>query len=84
MLLATFASLRWGKITALTLGDLDLEAGTVRVRVAFVERSTSGFNRLAGWAEAVRSIGVPNLHVHDLRHTGNMFEAGSGALASGT
>ncbi|MEV4112417.1 site-specific integrase [Nonomuraea sp. NPDC049695] len=133
ILLATFASLRWGEITALTRGDLDLDAGTVRVRVAFVERSTgelvlgppkskagkrvvgipqaiipalrehlkiyvkpestallfagikggpmrrSGFNRLAGWAEAVRSIGVPNLHVHDLRHTGNMFAAGSGA-----
>ncbi|MFE3454807.1 tyrosine-type recombinase/integrase [Nonomuraea sp. NPDC059194] len=133
ILLATFASLRWGEITALTRDDLDLDAGTVRVRVAFVERSTgelvlgppkskagkrvvgipqaiipalrehlkiyvkpestallfagikggpmrrSGFNRLAGWAEAVRSIGVPNLHVHDLRHTGNMFAAGSGA-----
>ncbi|MFD1930746.1 hypothetical protein ACFSKW_04560 [Nonomuraea mangrovi] len=22
---------------------------------------------------------MPNLHVHDLRHTGNMFAAGSGA-----
>lgn len=39
----------------------------------------SGFNRLAGWAEAVWSIGVPNLHVHDLRHTGNMIAADSGA-----
>ncbi|WP_049567499.1 hypothetical protein [Nonomuraea sp. SBT364] len=65
VLLATFASLRWG--------DIDLNAGTVRARMAYVERSTreivlglpkskagrrpvgpspvrrSGFNRRAGW-----------------------------------
>ena len=40
VLLATFASLRWGEVTALRRCDLDLEAGTVRVRAAFVERST--------------------------------------------
>jgi integrase len=40
VLLATFASLRWGEVTALRRCDLDLDAGTVRVRVAFVERST--------------------------------------------
>ncbi|WP_113699060.1 tyrosine-type recombinase/integrase [Nonomuraea lactucae] len=133
VLLATFASLRWGEITALTRADLDLDAGTVRVRLAYVERSTgelvlgppkskagkrvvgipqaiipalrehlriyvkpeagaliftgikggpmrrSGFNKLAGWVEAVRSLGVPNLHLHDLRHTGNMIAADSGA-----
>jgi integrase len=39
VLLATFASLRWGEITALTRADLDLDAGTVRVRLAYVERS---------------------------------------------
>jgi integrase len=133
VLLATFASLRWGEITALTRADLDLDAGTVRVRLAYVERSTgelvlgppkskagrrvvgipqavipalkehlqlyvkpeedaliftgikggpmrrSGFNKLAGWPEAVRGIGVPELHLHDLRHTGNMIAANSGA-----
>jgi integrase len=133
VLLATFASLRWGEITALTRSDIDLNAGTVRVRMAYVERSTgeiilgppkskagrrtvgipqaiipalrehlaiyvkpepgslafpgpkggpmrrSGFNRLTGWKEAVQSVGVPNLHVHDLRHTGNMIAAESGA-----
>jgi integrase len=40
VLLATFASLRWGELTALRRTDLDLTAATVRVRAAFVERST--------------------------------------------
>jgi integrase len=39
----------------------------------------SGFNKLSGWIEAVRAIGVPGLHFHDLRHTGNMIAADSGA-----
>lgn len=42
VLLATFASLRWGEVTALRRCDLDLTACTVRVRAAFVERSTGG------------------------------------------
>ena len=133
MLLATFASLRWGEATALRRGDLDLKAGTVRVRAAYVERSTgqillgppksragrrvvgipaaiipdlrdhlavfvkaepgalvfpglkggpirrSNFNKLSGWPQAVARIGMPGLHVHDLRHTGNQFAANSGA-----
>ncbi|MFI7617346.1 tyrosine-type recombinase/integrase [Nonomuraea terrae] len=39
----------------------------------------SGSDKLSGWMEAVRAIGVPGLHFHDLRHTGNMIVAGSGA-----
>ncbi|MET8141561.1 tyrosine-type recombinase/integrase [Sphaerisporangium sp. NPDC005288] len=39
----------------------------------------SGFNRLASWWEAVRVVGAECLHVHDLRHTGNMIAAESGA-----
>ncbi|MEO6700311.1 MAG: site-specific integrase [Jatrophihabitantaceae bacterium] len=35
----------------------------------------SGFNRAAKWPEAVATIGVPNLHFHDLRHTGNTIAA---------
>ena len=40
VLLATFASLRWGEATALRRCDLDLAAGIVRVRAAYAERST--------------------------------------------
>ncbi len=40
VLLATFASLRWGEATALRRSDLNLEARTVRIRAAYVERST--------------------------------------------
>jgi integrase len=40
VLLATFSSLRWGEVTALRRADLDLTAGTVRVRATFIERST--------------------------------------------
>ncbi len=133
VLLATFASLRWGEVAALRHCDLDLAAGTVRVRAAFVERLTgeillrppkskagrrvvgiptaiiptlnehlltfgkpepgalvfpgakggplrrSNFNKMSAWPYAVRSIGAPNLHVHDLRRTGNTFAASGGA-----
>ena len=133
VLLATFASLRWGEVSALRRGDLDLEAGTVRVRAAFVERSTgelvlgppkskagrrvvgipegiipalhehlatyvqdepgalvfpgakggplrrSGFNTRTRWVDVVKDMGMPGLHFHDLRHTGNMLAAESGA-----
>ena len=40
VLLATFASLRWGEVIALRRCDLDLDRRTVRVRAAYVERST--------------------------------------------
>ncbi|MEV0966994.1 tyrosine-type recombinase/integrase [Microtetraspora glauca] len=133
VLLATFASLRWGEVSALRRGDLDLEAGTVRIRAAFVERSTgelvlgppkskagrravgipegiipalrehlatyvqdepgalvfpgakggplrrSGFNTRTRWVDVVKDMGMPGLHFHDLRHTGNMLAAESGA-----
>ncbi len=29
------------------------------------------FNKLVTWPEAVAAVGVPGLHFHDLRHTGN-------------
>lgn len=40
VLLAAFASLRWGEATALRRCDVDLRARSVRVRAAYVERST--------------------------------------------
>lgn len=39
----------------------------------------SNFNRQAGWVAAVESVGVPGLHFHDLRHTGNTLAASTGA-----
>jgi integrase len=40
VLLTTFGSLRWGEATALRRSDIDLKARTVRVRAAYIERST--------------------------------------------
>ena len=40
VLLATFASLRWGEVTALRRCDIDVSIGAITVRAAFVERST--------------------------------------------
>jgi integrase len=37
------------------------------------------FNKLSGWPHAVEALGLPGLHFHDLRHTGNQFAANSGA-----
>jgi integrase len=37
------------------------------------------FNKLSAWPHAVESIGLPGLHFHDLRHTGNQFAAESKA-----
>ncbi|GII89480.1 putative prophage phiRv2 integrase [Sphaerisporangium siamense] len=133
VLLATFASLRWGEVAALRRMDLNLTAGTVSVRQQHVELDTgelivgppksragvrtvaipsaiipalddhlakytspgddaliftgsrggifrrSNFRRAANWADATRKIGLPGLHFHDLRHTGNTLAAGSGA-----
>jgi len=132
ILLKTFASLRWGEITALTRDDVDLERCTVRVRRQFLavrgglqagapksragvrivsfprailpalvehlgEYSAPGpsglvfpnehgfplhrgnFNRTVEWFRIRDELGVPNLHLHDLRHTGNTLAAQSGA-----
>ena len=133
VLLATFASLRWGEAIALRRCDVDLRACTVRVRASFAERSNGqillgppkskagmrmvgfpkvirpvlqghlslfvgpepgalvfpgakggplrrgNFNKLSGWPHAARAIGAEGLHFHDLRHTGNVFAAASGA-----
>ncbi|GII65069.1 hypothetical protein Skr01_51540 [Sphaerisporangium krabiense] len=38
----------------------------------------SNFRRATNWADATRKIGLPGLHFHDLRHTGNTLAAGSG------
>lgn len=38
-----------------------------------------GFQKLTGWKQRVEKAGHKDLHFHDLRHTGNMLAAGSGA-----
>ena len=38
----------------------------------------NNFAKLVGWREAVTKIGVPGLHFHDLRHTGNTLAAATG------
>jgi integrase len=68
VLLATFASLRWGEATALRRCDLDLQAGTVRVRVAYVERSTGEMLLGPPKSQAGRRIvGVPAAIIPALR-----------------
>jgi integrase len=37
------------------------------------------FNGLVRWVEKVAAIGTPGLHFHDLRHTGNLLAAQTGA-----
>jgi integrase len=37
----------------------------------------SNLNKALRWRELVAAIGVPNLHFHDLRHTGNNMLAAS-------
>lgn len=131
VLLATFASLRFGELAGLRRRELDVENCTVRVVVSTAEtddgrlidddpksqagRRTvsfpkeiapelrwhlatfaepgeggrvfvgpmggwlrrSNFRRI--WTKARNSIGLPDLHFHDLRHTGNTMAAGQGA-----
>lgn len=40
VIVTTFASLRWGEVTALRRSDVDLSTGVLRVTLAFAERST--------------------------------------------
>ena len=48
----------------------------VRKAVPCAERTSTNLTR---WVETVRKLGVPGLHFHDLRHTGNHFAAQTGA-----
>jgi integrase len=68
VLLATFASLRWGEVTALRRCDIDLNARTVRVRAAYVERSTG--EMLVGPPKSKagrRVVGIPDAIIPELR-----------------
>jgi integrase len=68
ILLATFASLRYGEVTALERSDVDLAAGTVRVRRAFVE--VRGRGLLVGPPKSragLRTVSIPATVVAALR-----------------
>lgn len=68
VLLATFASLRWGEVTALRRCDLDLGARQVRIRAAYVERSTGELVLGPPKSRAGRRlVGVPAAIVPALR-----------------
>lgn len=131
VLLATFASLRWGELVALRRRNIDLRGRTVQVNESmselkdgsrvigapksdagkrtvaipeaivpdlrwhlqrFAEPGSSGLvfvgekgaplrrsNFSRPWAKALKAAGLPAVHLHDLRHTGNTLAAASGA-----
>jgi hypothetical protein len=82
VLLATFASLRWGEVIALRRCDLDLGARTLRVRAAYVERSTGEIVLGPPKSRAGRRVvGIPEAIVPALRdHLSVFVEDEPGAL----
>jgi integrase len=78
VLLSTFASLRWGEVTALKRCDLDLEAGLVRVRAAFSDRRTVGSKITLGPLKSRagrRTVGIPAAIIPALREHLSVFVA---------
>lgn len=68
ILLATFASLRFGEVSALTRSDVNLERGVVRVRRAFSEVKGKGLVLGPPKSRAgTRSIALPRMIVEELR-----------------
>jgi integrase len=68
ILLTTFASLRFGEVTALERRDIDLDAGAVEVRRAFVEVRGKGL--VAGPPKSragLRRVGLPRAVVVEMR-----------------
>jgi integrase len=75
-LLAVFTSLRRGEAIALRRCDLDLEAGTVRIRAAFTERPTGQIVLGAPKSRAGRRIvGIPRTIIPALREHLSTFVA---------
>jgi integrase len=74
VLLATFASLRWGEATALRRCDLDPAAGIVRVRAAYAERSTGELVLGPPKSRAARRmVGIPSSIIPALREHLSLF-----------
>lgn len=82
VLLATFASLRWGEVTALRRSDIDLRAGSVGVRAAYIERSTGELVLGPPKSKAGRrTVGVPQAIIPVLRKPpGALRRPDAGAL----
>ena len=84
VLLATFASLRWGEVTALTRSDIDLKAGTVRIRAAFTQRRSKGSAIVLGPPKSragQRVVGIPKSIIPAIqRHMAKFVGPEPGAL----
>jgi integrase len=81
ILVTTFGSLRWGEAVALQRSDVDLSAGTVRVRQAFVEHRGTGLilgppkSRAGVRTIAQPKAALPTLKQHMSEHVGKAAEA---------
>jgi integrase len=69
-------------LVALLREHLKLYCGSAEDALVFSLESglpvrRSSFNKLTAWKKSTAKIGVPDLHFHDLRHTGNMLAAAS-------
>ena len=59
VLVATFASLRWGEANALRRGDLDLAAGTLSIRRQYIELATGHQLGPPKSSAGIRTVAVP-------------------------
>ncbi len=85
VLLATYASLRWGEVTAVRRTDLDLNSATIRVRRAYTELSTGRLILGPPKSRAgVRVVAFPRGLVPLLRrHLDDYAEPGDGLIFTG-
>ncbi len=81
ILVTTFGCLRWGEVIALQRCDIDLSAGTVRVRQAFVEHRGTGLvlgppkSRAGVRTVALPKAVLPLLKQHMDAHVGRTADA---------
>jgi integrase len=84
ILLTTFASLRFGEVSALEWVDLDLDAGTVRVRRAYVELVGKGLTLGPPKSRAgMRVVSIPSTVVEAMRTHLAEFPSASGLVFTG-
>jgi integrase len=67
VLLATFASLRWGEAIALRRCDIDLEARTVSIRRQYIELSDQLILGPPKSRAGLRTVGIPKTIIRVLR-----------------